>query len=194
MLDFVKFGGNFEMRYLKWVVMTFQPMSTCEQKLFREMIYEANPKIKPIDRHTITYRMNEHAARTKVVLCKELNGQKVALTCDHWTSLAKTSYLACTVHYIDSSWRLISFTLSCAEHRGGSSADDCLDDLKSAWLAFGLNEDDIVGVVTDTAPVMGAFGRLLPKSVPHIYCVDHVVELTTVSLVFFHFTFSTLNE
>ena len=92
------------MRYLKWFVMTLQPISACEQKHFRELIDEANPKIKPIDRHTITSSINEHAARTKVILCKKLYGQKVTLTCDHWISLARTSYLACIVHYIDSSW------------------------------------------------------------------------------------------
>ena len=35
-----------------------------------------------------------------------------------------------------------------------------------------------MGVVTDTAPVMGAFGRQLPDGVPHFYGVDNVLELT----------------
>lgn len=47
--------------------------------------------------------------------------------------------------------------------------------------AYGLSPDNIVTVVSDTAPAMGAFGRLLydKHKIFHVYCSAHVLELTT---------------
>lgn len=162
--------------------MTYQPLNTCESKAFKDMCSSLNPKVKSIDRHTATSRIGEIAARVKASLEIDLKRQYFALTCDHWTSIAGTSYLAATVHYINDDWELVSFTLSCKEHTGTSKADDVLRVLKDAWVAYKLDTNHLVGVVTDTAPVMGAFGRKLPDNVPHLYCVDHVLELTTVSV------------
>lgn len=189
----VTYGGQFFQCYLKWMVMTYQPLNTCENKLFRSMCSELCPKVKHIDRHTLVSKMSEQAARVKATLAVELKGNHFSLTCDHWTSIAGTSYLGVTVHYIDEEWRLISLTLSCTEHTGSSKAPDVLRVLREAWESYDLKTSFIVGVVTDTAPVMGLFGRQLPDGVPHLYCVDHVVELTTVrifNIFTFHFTFS----
>ena len=124
--------------------------------------------------------IGQQAARVRATLKKELAGKYFAFTCDHWSSLAGTNYLGVTVHYINDNWILKSFTLSCGEHTGSSKADDILRELTSAWTVYDLKATHMVGVVTDTAPVMGNFGRQLPLDVPHFYCVDHVLELTTV--------------
>ena len=132
--------------------------------------------------------IGQQAARVRATLKKELKGKHFALTCDHWSSLAGTNYLGVTVHYINDNWMLKSFTLSCGEHTGASKADDILRELRSAWTVYDLPADYMVGVVTDTAPVMGSFGRQLPLNVPHFYCVDHVLELTTVRNASFYTT------
>ena len=72
-------------------------------------------------------------------------------------SIAGTSYLFVTIHYIDDDWNLVSFTLSCNEGTGSSKIDDILRVLREAWVAYNLDTKNLVGVVTDTAPVMGAF-------------------------------------
>jgi hypothetical protein len=104
-----------------------------------------------------------------------------ALTTDHWTSVANVSYLAATVHFINENWELISFTLSCNERSGASKAPDVLRELKKAWEAFGITTEFLMAVVSDTAPVMAAFGRLMYEdyAVSHVYCAAHVLELTT---------------
>ena len=159
---------------------TFQPINTCENEYFRRMCTELNPKVQFFDRHKVTSVISMQAARVKATLKKELEDKHLALTCNHWTSLAGHNYLGVTAHYINESWKLKSFTLSCNEHTGTSKADDILRELTNAWTSYELNPDRIIGVVTDTAPVMGSFGRQLPEGVPHFYCVDHVLELTTV--------------
>ena len=146
------------------------------------MCFCLNNKVKPIDRHIAVAKISEIASQVKATLEVEIEDQHFALTCDHWTSIAGTSYLAVTIHYIDDDWNLVSFTLSCNEDTGSSKADDILRVLRETWVAYNLDPKNLVGVVTDTAPpVMGAFGRKLPDGVPHLYCFDHALELTTVS-------------
>lgn len=161
--NFVVYGGDFFVKYLKLVVMTYQPLNTC-----KSMCSSLNPKVKSIVRHTATTKIDEIAARVKASLEIELKHQYFARTCDRRTSIAGTSYVATTVHYINDDWELVSFTLSCKEHTGTSKVDDVLRVLKDAWVAYKLDTNHIVGVVTDTAPVMGAFGRKLPDNVLYL--------------------------
>ena len=135
------------------------------------MCFCLNNKVKSIDCHTDVAKISEIASRVKEILEVEIKDQHFALTCDHWTSFAETSYLAVTIHYMDDDWNLVSFTLICKEHNGSSRAAEVLRGLREAWVAY-----NPVGVETDTAPVMGAFGKL-PDDVPHLFCV----EITTVS-------------
>ena len=181
MAAFVTYGGSYFQKFLMWVVFTFQPVNTCENEHFRAMCRELNPKAQVFDRHKVVEVIGEHAARVKATLKAVLKDEHFSLTCDHWTSLAGINDLDVTVHYITDKWKLRSFTLSCNEHKGSSKADDILRELRGAWMSYELDTANMMGVVTDTAPVMGAFGRLLPDGVPHIYCVDHVLELTTVN-------------
>jgi hypothetical protein len=181
--SFLSYGGSFFQAFLKWVVYTFQPISTCENEHFRAMCYELNPKVQYFDRHKVTDVIGQQAARVKATLKTELQNKYYSLTCDHWISLAGTNYLGVTAHYITEGWKLRSFTLSCNEHIGSSKADDILRELRLAWESYDLDTSHLMGVVTDTAPVMGAFGRQLPAGVPHFYCVDHVLELTTISII-----------
>lgn len=180
MKNFVTYGGDFYYNFLYWIVSTFQPVSTCEEPAFRKMINDLNPKCKPLDRKTVFSYMGVQAATVKATIKIAMVGMWFAMTCDHWTSNANVSYLAATAHFINNDWELISLTLSCKEHTEEADAPGVLKELQVAWEAFDLDVKKMVGVTSDTASLMGAFGRLLPDGVPHLYCVDHVLELTTV--------------
>ena len=179
--SFVVYGGAYFQQYLKWVVFTFQPISTCENVHFRRMCSELSPKVQHFDRHKVTRVIGEQACRVRATLKVEMIDKHFTITCGHWTSIAGTNYLGVTVHYVNEKWKMKSFTLSCVEHVGKAKADDILLELSNAWKSYNLDPKNMVGVVTDTAPVMGVFGRQLPGVVPHFYCVDHVIELTTVN-------------
>ena len=43
--SFVAYGGSFFKEYLKWIIYTYQPISTCENPYFRKMYYELNTKV-----------------------------------------------------------------------------------------------------------------------------------------------------
>ena len=175
----VKYGGEAFQDFMAWTCETYQSLNTCENKHFRNFMLKLNPRAQLYDRHTVTSKLGDQAAIVKATLKTVLKNQYYALTCDHWSSVAGTSYMGATVHFIDTDWSLISFTLSCNEHSGSSDASESLRVLTEAYEAYELSHNNLVGVVTDTAPVMGYFGRLLPADVPHFYCADHVMELTT---------------
>jgi hypothetical protein len=45
--------------------------------------------------------------------------------------------------------------------------------------SYGLDISKVVALVSDTAANMNVFGKLLAaKGVPHLYCIDHVLQLT----------------
>ena len=68
------------MKYLKWVVMTFQAMNTCENRYFREMCTELNSKVKIIDRHTAVTKISEVAVGDQII-----DLYYALLICDNWT-------------------------------------------------------------------------------------------------------------
>jgi BED zinc finger len=178
---YLNHGGQFMTSYLKWIVMTYQPIATCEDPYFRAMITSVNSHVPPLGRAKVTSLIKDTSEFVKQTLILALVGMYCALTTDHWTSVANVSYLAATVHFINENWELISFTLSCSEHSGASKAPDVLRELKKAWEAFGITTEFLMAVVSDTAPVMAAFGRLMYEdyAVSHVYCAAHVLELTT---------------
>jgi hypothetical protein len=171
------------MSYIRWAVMTFQPLSTCEDPYFRAMCADAGKNTPSVYSKKVTDQMKQTASFCKVTLAAAVVGLYFALTCDHWTSLANVAYMATTIHFISDEWELISFTLSCAEHDGAQTAPDILKELEATWQKYGLVTEYLMAVVTDTAPVMCAFGKELKEKldVYHIYCADHVLELTTVN-------------
>lgn len=137
--DFVSYGGTFFQSFLKWVVYTYQPINTCENKYFRRMCMELNPKVQFFDRHKVVSVRGEQASRVRATLKVELKHRHFALTCDHWTSLPGTNYLGVTCHYINKKWQMKSFILSCDEHVGGSKAGDIIRELTHAWSTYDLN-------------------------------------------------------
>lgn len=179
--SFLNNGSIFLGTYLRWVVMTYQPIATCEDPYFRDMCKSLNVNYKNIGRAKVTEHLKNVSEFVKQSLILALAGNHVAITCDHWTSVANVSYLAATVHFINEDWELVSFTLSCKEHSGSTTAPDVLREVKKAWEAFGITEKSLVAIVTDTAPVMTLFGKLLDEQcgVAHVYCTAHVLELTT---------------
>lgn len=191
---FLNHGGQFIGSYLKWVVMTYQPIATCEEPFFRAMCSTLNPNVAPLGRAKVTSLIKDTSEFVKQTLIAALVGKYCAITTDHWTSVANVSYLAATVHFIDENWELISFTLSCKEHSGSAKAPDVLRELKKVWESFGISAESLMAVVSDTAPVMAAFGRSLfdEHGVFHVYCTAHVLELTTGTIFnSFSFTAST---
>jgi hypothetical protein len=107
-----------------------------------------------------------------------LYGQDVSFTADHWTSTAEDSYLCCTAHWIDSDWNIQNLVIACDNYFGVDHSGESVARLiRGIWQDYGITEERVALIVTDSAANMNKFGRLL--RCPHAYCVAHLLNLTT---------------
>ena len=105
------------------------------------------------------------------------------------------------MHWIDESWNLLSATLCCKKQDTGHTADEIDAMVKAVMEESNLNSCMLVGMVTDSASNMNSMGKFKiallyflfermhyfhPNLIgmkywdkTHIYCVDHILELTT---------------
>lgn len=120
--DYYQKHPEFEDLYLKWAVETYQPLNTIEGVRFRAMCRSLSPHAPLITKARVMNRLLQVEANVKFVFKKILEGQHVAITLDHWTSIANVNYVAQTAHFITDQWVLKSCTLACTVHKGGSDA------------------------------------------------------------------------
>ncbi|XP_033480950.2 E3 SUMO-protein ligase ZBED1-like isoform X1 [Epinephelus lanceolatus] len=86
----------------KFVVQGLHPFSTVESPSFREMTTALNPRYQPPSRDDIsnTFIPAWYSVEKSNVIQKLAQVNKVAITCDGWTSVAQDHFLTVTVHYI----------------------------------------------------------------------------------------------
>ena len=133
---------------------------------------------KPLDRHHVTSKLINVENLVIEILKVMIGDNKYAIKADHWASLAETTFLASTCHFINEDWENVSLTLSCTEHAGRTTAKECKKTIETALTKYSLNLSDAVALVTDTKNTMTALGKMIDGD--HHYCVAHVLELTTV--------------
>jgi hypothetical protein len=166
----------------RWIAMEDMPLDTVENKRFREMIAAHDADAKPMHSRNVHEKIryfenNIHAAISKSL---SVDGQWVALTTDHWTSAAKQSYCGMTAHWIDGDFNMHNKTLGCWLHEGNSLTNSLRDEfLLNLFTRYRFDKLNIVAVVSDTTGNMNKFGmKLEEQNIPHIYCTDHVIQLT----------------
>lgn len=115
---------DFEEKYLRWAVHTYQPINTIEGDKFRDMCRSLSVDAPIISKVKVVSRLLQVEQNVKYLFRKALEGQYVAITLDHWTSNANVGYVAQTAHYIDEQWTMKSLTLACSLHGGGTSGDN----------------------------------------------------------------------
>lgn len=166
-----------------WIAVTDQPLCTPGKTSFRELLESFG--VPASSKHFCALTVTDEIIRLEQVIREKVvescKGEFVSLTIDHWSSSALQSYTAITIHWIDSDWQLHSLPLGCFLHTGDMKAESVLDDLlQKLFVQGGLREKiNLVAVVSDTTGNMNKFGMILEEmNVPHLYCADHVLQLT----------------
>ena len=98
----------------QWIAINCRPISVVEDDGLELVLQAAtgDPTYKLPARRTIVRRIHDQYATEKEKKEEKLAGATyVALTGDHWTSVANENYLGVTVHLIDANWELHSFAL-----------------------------------------------------------------------------------
>lgn len=110
------------------------------------------------------------------VLESLMSAEKVALTCDGWTSRATDPYVTITSHFISTDWVLVSNILQTRalfENHTGNNIAKLLTEAMNEW---GLN-DKVPAIVTDNAAnMLRAVG--LTETL-HIGCFAHVLNMAS---------------
>ncbi|KAL2079766.1 hypothetical protein ACEWY4_025510 [Coilia grayii] len=106
------------------------------------------------------------------------SADRVALTCDAWTSLTQDSFVTITSHFIGKQWDNISYVLQTramyASHTGANIAE-LLSEALNEWNL--TNKDPVI--ITDNAANMVRAIEIL--EVPHIGCFAHILNLASQS-------------
>jgi hypothetical protein len=158
------------------------PLDTVENQQCCDMIIVHDPDAKKIYHWMVHekicyFKANIHAAIRKLL---SVDGQWVDLTTDHWTLIAKQSYCGMSTHWIGGNCNIHNKALGCWLHESNSLGDTLRDEfLLNLFTKYSFDKLNIIAVVSDTTGNMNKFGmKLQVLSILHIYCTDHVIQLT----------------
>jgi hypothetical protein len=165
---------------VRWIAKTLQPLSVVEHSYFREMIKTHNPSARHLTSRVVSESMMQLHDKIVASIVKTVDPHRCTFTIDHWSSIAKQNYTGLTAHWIGHDFKLNNVQLGCFLHEGESSADAVVDDFLVTVLGkLRVLPENIHCVVSDTASNMNGMGKILERgNVPHLYCTDHLLQLT----------------
>ncbi|XP_029958862.1 zinc finger BED domain-containing protein 1-like isoform X2 [Salarias fasciatus] len=155
-----------------------RPYSVVDNVGFRWMLHTLEPRYRIPQRVHITetavpkmYEEVKTAVKTSLS-----TAQRVALTCDGWTSRATESYITITSHYISDNWEMVTHVLQTRAMHESHTGSNIADVLKKAIEEWGLQDKD-PAIVTDNASNMTVAAEL--ASMLHFKCFAHTLNLAS---------------
>lgn len=185
-MKYVQAAPDFERACVKWIVLRKKSFQTVEDTLFRDVCLSLTSKAPLMTVRSLKSVIMNETTKTQAVVSKMLGNMYFSLTSDGWTSRSQQSYVAITVHWINSKWELKSCALGCEPKEGSGSAEAHCNEVESIMDRFSLTYKNFVASVTDTESTMVSYGNFVQeRSMAHgghtewLGCVDHLLELTT---------------
>lgn len=178
---FVKRAPDFAKLLVRWLILTYQPLSVVEHEAFKTMLRSISAHLHVPTRREVVDELAvlEHTARQGIL--ESLKGQMVALTEDAWTSAATQAFLSLTVHYLDEDFSPVSLPLECTPFPGSHTADAIAAKTVEMLERNGIPMGNVSAMVADNAANQVAAGRLAPFD--SIACVPHTLQLTAKKLL-----------
>jgi hypothetical protein len=176
--------SHMELLHAKFIVDCDLPLSMVEKQSFRELMETNNKHYKPVSSKKIRTIIINLEDAMRVAAVEAMKDLSICLTLDHWTSKANQNYTGITGHFIDNNFKLHSLALGMFLHEGGSTSDKlALDFVELHYNKLKTSDAKIFAITTDTTSNMNKFGEKLEgMGVSHIYCTDHVLQLTCKKL------------
>lgn len=188
-----------EDKLIDWIIRRNIPISEVEAPEFRSFCNSLNKNWEHISRPTAMDNITKKYIREKDKLLLKIRKPDIhyAITTDSWTSCANEGYVAMTLHYIDpTDWVLHDIVLGCFAKEGPATAEEVVAQFEHSMREFELSYNNLVSVVTDTAPNMVATGHILDARA-HAHanynhgachwhgCAAHILELQLLLNAFF---------
>ena len=145
---------------------------------FKLLIKRLEPRyVLPSRKHLSETVIPRMYAKTKDALVHSLkSAERVALTCDCWTSRNTVSYLTITCHHIDEEWRLAASVLQTRAVETSHTASNLADLLAEAIEEWGIS-DKKPTLVTDNAANIVKAVHLMGRF--HMGCFAHLLNLAS---------------
>ena len=160
---------------VKYIVKDLRPFSTIESQPFRDMLKAMNEKYRPPCRKTLADDLIPawYEAVKQDLMTQLDRASFVAVTADHWTSIASDHYLTITVHYIDLNFtwaeKVLQTRAVYTAQTGEKIAERILECL------FEYDYEKVVAATVDNARNMDVGINKLAKL--KIGCFCHVMNL-----------------
>lgn len=152
------------------------PLSVVDNEGFQQLMKIITPLYTVPSRKTITKLLD---AKYEVLKDKFIKNIQKALsfpiTCDIWTDVSNKSYLSVTVHYLKTETLLTKGIIRVIPLENNHTSEYIKNELLSAFEIFKINLDDIVAIVTDSAPNMVNAINSIFSTRKHIPCMAHIL-------------------
>ena len=173
-------------RCVRWIIIAEMPFRVVDQEDFRDFIRDLNPKYKLPNRHKVAAAVLELYVEEKAKIKSVIEGLRVSITTDTWTSIQMINYMVITAHFLDTNWglhkRILNF-VQVTSHKGddiGRCLEVCLND----WgidKVFSITVDNASANDTAIAYMkrrLKSNGTLLLDGAHlHMRCACHILNL-----------------
>lgn len=149
------------------ICLDLKPFNLVEGRGFAAFVHELEPRFKIPCRKTLTSNVMKLYDTTKSGIRAMLQGEKIALTTDGWTSLATESYVTVTAHFINKEWEMKSIVLDTSELQTAHSAQNVSTCIESILREFNLERE--------STNYVNAVERYL--EITDIPCMAHTINL-----------------
>lgn len=140
-----------------FICQDLRPYSVVENAGFRRMVNAMEPRyLIPTREHLTKVCIPRLYTQTKALVKASLaSAERVALTCDGWTSRTTEAYVTITAHFINEEWELATYVLQTRDMPESHTGHNLAEHLRNALAEWGITEKDPV-IVTDNASNMAA--------------------------------------
>lgn len=171
---------NLDQKLLKLFVNDFQPFKTVEDSGFNQFVKALNPNYELPNRHAISKELIPALYEKCLVEMKSLTStvESACLTTDCWTSRNNESFMAITIHFINTEFELKSILLGCHSFNSNHTANNLAQEIEHVLTSWNLY-DKITFAVSDNAyNIKNALNSLGFKNMG---CFAHTMNLIVQS-------------
>uniref|UniRef100_A0A8B9H5C0 Zinc finger BED domain-containing protein 1-like n=1 Tax=Astyanax mexicanus TaxID=7994 RepID=A0A8B9H5C0_ASTMX len=163
---------------LYFICKDMRPLRVVENEGFRNMVNIMEPRYTlPSRQHITDIAVPRLYKEVKARVAEALSStDRVALTCDAWTSRATESYVTITAHHVTEKWELDTYVLQTRALHVSHTGENIADLLKEAVTEWRLEAKDPV-IVTDNASNMNIAAKRADMT--HIRCFAHSLNLAS---------------
>ncbi|XP_052399237.1 E3 SUMO-protein ligase ZBED1-like [Carassius gibelio] len=160
-----------------FICQDLRPYSVVENPGFRRMVNAMEPRYPiPTREHLTKVCIPGLYSQTRAHVKASLaSAERVALTCDGWTSRTTEAYVTITAHFINEEWELVTYVLQTRDMPESHTGHNLAEHLTKAVAEWGIKEKDPV-IVTDNASNMTIAAEEAAFTL-HVKCYAHTLNL-----------------